>query len=321
MMTYDVLNFFPRLYSIRDAIFEQYYIEVASNRWLRKAGELLNVHSTYETIFEASRVSLTDFPARYGYVCSTGTDLIHVGEYCQESNELPSGLRSFVEDSKSKGTIYIAFGSIVNWNAAKAEIISTFFDVLNLFTDYRIIFSYAGPEVCYAVKDVKPHVMILRWAPQNDILAHNKTMLILSLMAIKSEFCRLCIPIKEGICSSTPMLFLPFFADQPRNALFARHLGIAEVIYKKNITRDELRSKITQVLTNTTFATQVRKLNQQFLDHVIDPLDFGSRWINRLEKITDEQSMYYKNRGRLLSWISYLYIDFLAVTLIVSVLV
>ncbi|PIO67560.1 hypothetical protein TELCIR_10682, partial [Teladorsagia circumcincta] len=86
------------------------------------------------------------------------------------------------------------------------------------------------------------------------------------------------------------MLFLPFFADQPRNALFARHLGIAEVIYKK--------------------------LNQEFLDHVIDPLDFGSRWIDRLEKITDEHSMYYKNRGRLVSWISYLYIDFLAVALI-----
>ncbi|KAK6008960.1 hypothetical protein OSTOST_26142, partial [Ostertagia ostertagi] len=102
MMTYDVLNFFPRLYSIRDAIFEQYYIGVASNRWLRKAGELLNVQNSYETIFEASRVSLTDFPARYGYVCSTGTDLIHVGEYCQGSNELPLDLRSFVEDSKSK---------------------------------------------------------------------------------------------------------------------------------------------------------------------------------------------------------------------------
>lgn len=39
--------------------------------------------------------------------------------------------------------------------------------------------------------------------------------------------------IKEGICSDTAMLFLPFFADQPRNALFARQLGIAEVIYKK----------------------------------------------------------------------------------------
>ncbi|KAK6020448.1 hypothetical protein OSTOST_13898 [Ostertagia ostertagi] len=67
--------------------------------------------------------------------------------------------------------------------------------------------------------------MILRWAPQNDILAHNKTILFFTHGGLKS--------IKEGICSSTPMLFLPFFADQPRNALFARHLGIAEVIYKK----------------------------------------------------------------------------------------
>ncbi|KAK6037730.1 hypothetical protein COOONC_24765 [Cooperia oncophora] len=116
------------------------------------------------------------------------------------------------------------------------------------------------------------------------------------------------------------MLFLPFFADQPRNALFARQLGIAEVVYKKNITRDELSLKINRVLTETRFATQVQKLSRQFLDHVMHPLDYGSQWIDRIEKLSDQQMMYYKNRGRLLSWISFLYIDFvLFVVLIISI--
>uniref|UniRef100_A0A0N4XBM1 glucuronosyltransferase n=1 Tax=Haemonchus placei TaxID=6290 RepID=A0A0N4XBM1_HAEPC len=175
---------------------------------------------------------LTDFPSGYGYPSPIGTDLIHVGEYCQGSKELPPDLKSFVEDPTSKGTIYIAFGSLVNWNAAKPEIISTFFDALNTFSDYRIIFSYAGPE--------------------NDILAHNKTVLFFTHGGLKS--------IKEGICSNTPMLFLPFFADQPRNALFARRLGIADVIYKMNITREELSSKINRVLTDTSFAINTRKV-------------------------------------------------------------
>ena len=38
---------------------------------------------------------------------------------------------------------------------------------------------------------------------------------------------------KEGLCAGVPMLFLPFFADQPKNALLAKHWGIAQAIYKK----------------------------------------------------------------------------------------
>ncbi|KAK6044981.1 hypothetical protein COOONC_17514, partial [Cooperia oncophora] len=146
MTTYDISDFLLRLLTVKDAVLEKYYLGVAANFWNKKAGEVLNVYNTYQTIFEASHITFMDFPSRYGYVCSMGTDLIHVAEHCQDSKELPPDLKNFIEDPTSKGTIYIAFGSIVNWRAAKPEVISTFFDVLNSFADYRIIFSYAGPE-------------------------------------------------------------------------------------------------------------------------------------------------------------------------------
>ncbi|KAE9417409.1 hypothetical protein Angca_001290, partial [Angiostrongylus cantonensis] len=65
--------------------------------------------------------------------------------------------------------------------------------------------------------------------------------------------------VKEGICSNTAMLFLPFFADQPRNSLLARDMGFAEVIYKKNITKEELTIKINKVLTDGNLLAQLRK--------------------------------------------------------------
>ncbi|VDO86233.1 unnamed protein product [Heligmosomoides polygyrus] len=285
MMNYDVTSFAGRLSTIRDlvyeqvlflininALFSQYYINIASNAWLKRAGEVLDVYTSYESIFEASHFTFTDFPSRYGHPSPHGHDLIYVGEHCQKSKQLGPELKAFVDDPPSKGTIYIAFGSIV---------VSAFFEVINSFNEYRFIFSYGGPEVSV----VKPHVKILRWAPQNDILNHKKTVLFFTHGGLKS--------VKEGVCSSTPMLFLPFFADQPRNALFARDLGIAELIYKK--------------------------FNRQFLDHVVDPLDYGSQWVDRLRRITDSQSMYYKNRGRLLSWISFLYIDILFAVFVSSV--
>lgn len=299
MMNYDVTSFAGRLSTIRDLVYEQYYINIASNAWLKRAGEVLDVYTSYESIFEASHFTFTDFPSRYGHPSPHGHDLIYVGEHCQKSKQLGPELKAFVDDPPSKGTIYIAFGSIVNWAAAPSEVVSAFFEVINSFNEYRFIFSYGGPEVSV----VKPHVKILRWAPQNDILNHKKTVLFFTHGGLKS--------VKEGVCSSTPMLFLPFFADQPRNALFARDLGIAELIYKKNVTAEELRTKIARVLSDTGFKSRVEEFNRQFLDHVVDPLDYGSQWVDRLRRITDSQSMYYKNRGRLLSWISFLYIDIL----------
>lgn len=39
-----------------------------------------------------------------------------------ESKQLGPELKAFVDDPPSKGTIYIAFGSIVNWAAAPSEV-------------------------------------------------------------------------------------------------------------------------------------------------------------------------------------------------------
>ncbi|KJH52358.1 UDP-glucoronosyl and UDP-glucosyl transferase [Dictyocaulus viviparus] len=306
VMEFDATRFVGRLLTIKDVVTEQYIINMVSNKWLQKAGDLLGVRNSYKIIYEAASGTFTDFPSRYGFPSAQSRDLINVAEYCQDSNPLSSDLRQFVEDPSSKGTIYVAFGSIVNWIVAPPEVISTFFDVFNSFSDYRIIFSYDGPMI----ESVKSHIRILSWAPQNDILAHKNTVLFFTHGGLKS--------IKEGICSSIPMLFLPFFADQPRNSLIARYLNIAEVISKKNITREELTQKINKVLQTHKFASQVRKLNKQFLDTVIEPLEYGTKWAERMIRISVVQSKMYRNFGRLVSWNSFLYIDCIVALLLIS---
>ncbi|KHJ74813.1 hypothetical protein OESDEN_25571 [Oesophagostomum dentatum] len=89
---------------------------------MSKAGGLLNVSSSLDELFEASHATFMDFPLRYGTPASYGANFIHVGEHCQTAGELPADLREFVEDPTSRGTIYIAFGSIVNWRVAPIEV-------------------------------------------------------------------------------------------------------------------------------------------------------------------------------------------------------
>ncbi|KAJ1350915.1 hypothetical protein KIN20_006832 [Parelaphostrongylus tenuis] len=118
---YDVLRFIDRLTTLKDVIVEQFFAAVMSSQWMQKAGDVLNVPNSYKIIYEASSATFTDFPSRFGFPSSQSRDLIDIAEHCQEAKKLPLDLRQFVEDPKSKGTIYVAFGSIVTWTVAPPE--------------------------------------------------------------------------------------------------------------------------------------------------------------------------------------------------------
>lgn len=71
-------------------------------------------------------------------------DFLLVGAYCQQSGKLPKSLEQFVEDPRSKGTIYLAFGSLVRWSSAPENVVEAIFGALNELTDYRVIVSSKG---------------------------------------------------------------------------------------------------------------------------------------------------------------------------------
>lgn len=99
-----------------------------------------------------------------------------MGSNCRSASKvinatLSTEWKTFIEDSTSKGTIYISFGSAVNWNYAPQKIRDAFIGAVNELKDYRIIFSWIGdlPE------NVKSHVRLTKWAPQAALLSHPKT--------------------------------------------------------------------------------------------------------------------------------------------------
>ena len=47
------------------------------------------------------------------------------------------------------------------------------------------------------------------------------------------------------------MICVPFFGDQFDNAVAAKHLGVAEIVYKESITEENLAKAINTVLNNS----------------------------------------------------------------------
>jgi hypothetical protein len=84
-----------------------------------------------------------------------------VGAYCSRSSKLPKDLEAFIEDPKSKGTIYLAFGSIVRWASAPTYVVEAIFGALNELSDYRVLISSKGmPDLIKMKKHVRGEFFI-----------------------------------------------------------------------------------------------------------------------------------------------------------------
>jgi UDP:flavonoid glycosyltransferase YjiC (YdhE family) len=110
-----------------------------------------------------------------------GSNMIYTGSICSDAKPLPPDLLQFVSDPNSKGTIYAALGSYVHWDYAPKHVLKAFVDAVNELSEYRIIWGFQGTHPT----NIGKHVKMFDWAPQNDILHHEKTVLFISHGGLK----------------------------------------------------------------------------------------------------------------------------------------
>jgi glucuronosyltransferase len=121
--------------------------------------------------------------------------------------------------------------------------------------------------------------------------------------------------VKEAICSETPVVYMPFFAEQVRSAMVAKQLGFAEYLNKMTVNAEEVVTQMTKVLQNDNYHKQIQKRKSLFLDRVIDPLEEGAFWAEKTIKYNGRPVMF-KRTGIMLYWLQFVYFDSFFVLLI-----
>ncbi|CDW51921.1 UDPGT domain containing protein [Trichuris trichiura] len=85
-----------------------------------------------------------------------------------------------------------------------------------------------------------PHVMASKWAPQISILQHPKTVVFLAHCGYKS--------LREAIRANVPVLAMPFFGDQFRNAAMLLKLNIGQRVDKTDFQKSAKDKQVHGVL-------------------------------------------------------------------------
>uniref|UniRef100_A0A7E4WE84 UDP-glucuronosyltransferase n=1 Tax=Panagrellus redivivus TaxID=6233 RepID=A0A7E4WE84_PANRE len=310
---YNPKKFSHRLFNVLEAVGE--YLSLYFYRPFFYTGpQLLNVENfdTYE-IQRTAEMNLRDSFDRIGRIVPHAEDFRSVGSHCKVPESLTGDLKDFVEDKSSKGTIYIAFGSLVNFDYCPEHIFNAIFGAIDRFHEYRVIMAMKTLKKRHLPK-FNDHVKILNWAPQHAILTHPKTIAFLSHGGLKS--------FKEALCATTPLIFMPIIAEQGMIARTSMRMGIGQAVSKYTATEQQIVDVITEVITNPSYKIKITKLKEAFLDRIMPSLDEGAWLVNKLlsrkDKLgfrsyqrpnEDHSIMFFRREGIYLGNLTYFGLD------------
>jgi glucuronosyltransferase len=113
---------------------------------------------------------------------------------------LPSDIKAIMDGSvKTKGVIYISFGSFLKSKEMPVSTRETLAAVFRRLHDYTIIFKWeADGDDDKMAEDVPANVHLKSWMPQQDILA-NKQLRLFITQGGKNSF-------QEALCHHKPLV-------------------------------------------------------------------------------------------------------------------
>lgn len=166
----------------------------------------------------------------------------------------------------------------------------------------RVIWKYEDDSLT----DLPPNVLIQKWLPQSDILAHPNVRMFISHGGLFSTL--------ESLDRGVPLLVVPFFGDQQRNGQRVATSGYGKVLPFIHITDEAFFNSVNEVLLPKYF-NRAKELQSLWKDNMNKPMDVFHWWVEHVAKY--KGAKHLKSHATEMSWCSYLLLDVIAATLAV----
>ncbi|XP_044755331.1 UDP-glycosyltransferase UGT5-like isoform X1 [Coccinella septempunctata] len=152
---------------------------------------------------------------------------------------LPEGIRKFLDDA-TQGAIYFSLGSNVKSNLIRDELRQVFIETFKELP-FKILWKFENEEL----PNKPDNVMIQKWVPQADVLRHPNIKVFITQCGLQS--------MEEAIMNHIPLIGLPFFADQPANAIMMHNKGFGVHLDHTKLTKEKFKETIMEVINNPKY--------------------------------------------------------------------
>ncbi|XP_050692924.1 UDP-glycosyltransferase UGT5-like [Eriocheir sinensis] len=220
--------------------------------------------------------------------------------HCRPAKPLPEDLESWIAGAGNEGVIYFSLGSVTRGETMPPEYRQTFLETFRRLPQ-RVLWKYEG-----TLEGVSDNVMISSWLPQQDILAHNKVKVFISHGGLLS--------LQESIFHATPLLVLPIFGDQRRNAMYVESSGLGRMMEWEELTADRIVDALTDITTKTKYKETVSAMSASLRDQLTTPQERAVFWTEYV--IRHRGAPHLRCPATQLSWVEFLLLDVVGLVLL-----
>ncbi|XP_037928633.1 UDP-glycosyltransferase UGT5-like [Teleopsis dalmanni] len=285
-------NYFPKM----DELVQTYFSKALAN--LDEIPKVTQMEKNISALLLNSYVPLTTPRPTVAAMISVG------GLHIYPSKPLPEDLQTFLDEAEY-GAIYFALGSNVQSKDMPDEKLKMFLRVFSSIKQ-RVIWKFENESI----PDLPKNVLIRKWLPQSDILAHPNTKLFITHGGLFST--------QEGVHHAVPMLGIPFYCDQHLNMNKAVKNGYAISLHFQSINGDILRGTIIKLLTESTYRENIERISAIFHDRPTHARDTAMYWIEYV--IRYKGASHMRSAGLDLKWYQYYLLDVIGFVLAMIIL-
>lgn len=220
--------------------------------------------------------------------------------HIEEPKPLPEELKNYLD--RSKGVIYLSFGTNVKSINIGQELFTTLRTVLGSL-EYDVLWKFENDTMPHQPKNVR----LIKWAPQEDLLAHKNIKLFITQGGQQS--------IDESVARGVPLLVIPFFGDQEYNGGKISQLGIGKKINTDDINSEKLKTTIEEIINNPKYKLKTQELANLVLDTPLPPVETVVWWIEYA--IRNKDAKHLKYVGRYIPFYEYFFLDVIGAHLLI----
>ncbi len=195
-------------------------------------------------------------------------NLIEIGgiQIKNQPDPLPPLIDEFLRNASDHGAILFSLGTNVNSTDFASDKLEAILRVFSRLPQ-KVIWKWEGDEI---PRNKSVNVLMQKWVPQDDILAHPNVRLFISHCGLGG--------VTEALFHAKPILGIPFIYDQHMNANKIAEEGWSIHLPYDNITLDSFASAVSTMLSNQTYTIRVKELSKLYRDRPQTALDTAVYW-------------------------------------------